>query len=126
MRSVAKVCQWCQKTSRQKPCEHCGNPKPKPESQRENYRGSAASRGYGARWQRWRAAILRRMASTGDWDGMCDRCGKMISGSIHCDHITPVASASDPLFYDRENIQFLHPGCHAEKTAEDKQKGLTR
>lgn len=123
MRLVARVCRHCQQTAKQKPCEHCGNPKPK---QKTEYRGSSTSRGYGYKWQQWRAAILKRMASTGEWDGSCDRCKKLIVGMIHCDHIKPVIDAKDPLFYDRKNIQFLHPACHSQKTAEDKRKGLTR
>ena len=66
------------------------------------------------------------MRAKGEWNGNCDRCGKAVLGMIHCDHIEPVDSKDDPRFYDRSNVQFLHPACHSEKTAEDKVKGNTR
>jgi hypothetical protein len=54
-------------------------------------------------------------------------CKKPFGGaSPHADHITPVHSQDDPLFFDESNIQFLHPECHAEKTRKDMKAGLTR
>jgi 5-methylcytosine-specific restriction endonuclease McrA len=46
--------------------------------------------------------------------------------SPHADHIIPVTSENDPLFYDEKNIQFLHPECHGVKTKKDVAQGLTR
>lgn len=53
-------------------------------------------------------------------------CGRLILDSIHVDHIEPVTGDKDPRFYDRTNIQFLHAGCHSQKTVEDKRQGKTR
>lgn len=53
-------------------------------------------------------------------------CGEMIEAEIHVDHIVPVKASSDPGFFRRDNVQFLHPGCHSRKTAQDKANGGTR
>lgn len=50
----------------------------------------------------------------------------MITGEIHVDHKVPVTDAKDPLFFERTNLQFLHPACHSSKTREDRKRGLTR
>lgn len=121
---VPKVCRYCQRTTKERPCEHCGKPEAKDTA--EAYRKSSSERGYGGKWKTWRAAILKRLRATGEWGGNCDRCGRVILKSVHCDHIEPVSGADDPRFYDRTNIQFLHAGCHSEKTIEDRKSGKTR
>lgn len=57
---------------------------------------------------------------------LCAMCSKVFVTTPHADHIKPVQSAGDPLFYAESNIQFLHPACHGKKTVEDMRKGLTR
>jgi hypothetical protein len=42
------------------------------------------------------------------------------------DHITPVKSKNDPLFWVHSNHQGLSLACHALKTMEDRAKGMTR
>lgn len=42
------------------------------------------------------------------------------------DHVVPVQSADDPLFFDVGNWQSLCRACHDEKTGEDRRAGLTR
>lgn len=120
---VARVCRWCQSTAREKPCEHCGQPKQRTS---DRHRGTSTERGYGWKWRQWRESIIRRMRQTREWDGNCDMCGKIILRSIHCDHIEPVTGPKDTRFYDRTNIQFLHAACHSMKTIEDKRQGKTR
>jgi 5-methylcytosine-specific restriction endonuclease McrA len=80
--------------------------------------------GYGRKWQRFRESLFKQRAKQGI---VCAMCGLAFgSEPPHADHIIPVTSADDPLFYDESNIQFLHPGCHGEKTKQDVRKGLTR
>lgn len=81
--------------------------------------------GYGRKWQRFRERLYRARAKAGNV--LCAKCG-LAFGSVspHADHIIPVQSNDDPLFYDADNIQFLHPACHAEKTVQDVAQGATR
>lgn len=85
---------------------------------------SSHSKGYGMRWRRFRERLFRERARSGV---VCAMCGLAFGGrSPHADHIEPVLSNDDPLFYDQNNIQFLHPACHASKTVQDVAKGATR
>ena len=82
-------------------------------------RPSAAARGYGARW---RHTSRRHLAA----NPLCLRC--LAAGSTvaaECtDHIKPVTSASDPLFWLASNHQALCWSCHSTKTTtEDAGKG---
>jgi 5-methylcytosine-specific restriction endonuclease McrA len=85
---------------------------------------STATKGYGRRWQRFRERLIRKRAREGI---TCGICGKAFGvESPHADHIVPVLSADDPLFYEETNIQFLHPACHGRKTSDDVRAGTTR
>jgi len=85
---------------------------------------STAAKGYGRRWRRFRERLFRKRARQGV---TCAMCGKAFgSESPHADHIVPVLSADDPLFYEESNIQFLHPACHGRKTDADVRAGATR
>lgn len=54
----------------------------------------------------------------------CAMCGLAFGGeSPHFDHIIPIQGENDPLFYDEDNIQFLHRKCHSEKTVRDMKHG---
>jgi 5-methylcytosine-specific restriction endonuclease McrA len=58
---------------------------------------------------------------------MCAVCGLAFGlEPPHADHIIPVQSKDDPLFFEPSNIQFLHSHCHGLKTASDVANGLTR
>lgn len=74
-------------------------------------RGSAAERGYGARWQRLRKEFLRAHP-------LCVRC--MDLGSVRSadvvDHIKP-HKGNKNLFWDQANWQALCASCHNRKTA---------
>jgi 5-methylcytosine-specific restriction endonuclease McrA len=80
--------------------------------------------GYGRKWQRFVKTLYQKRVREGK--GLCAMCGLAFVSTPHGDHIEPVTSADDPLFYKESNIQFLHPGCHGEKTKQDVRKGLTR
>ena len=78
-------------------------------------RGSAAQRGYDARW----TAYSRQYRK--DYP-LCVRClaaGLLVSVERggHVDHIKPVTGPHDPLFWDPANHQSLCRSCHSEKTA---------
>jgi 5-methylcytosine-specific restriction endonuclease McrA len=88
-------------------------------------RQSAAKRGYGERWNRFRKQLIESFARQGK-SLNCAECGRLIKGSPHFDHIVPVKSADDQRFYDEANIQLLHRSCHGAKTRRDMQQGATR
>lgn len=125
MAKVGRVCTYCRKTKYERPCEHCGRPKPT-YSHHDSKRENSHKRGYTRKWRKFRERLIKHAITSGEWDGCCDLCGRSITGMIHADHIQPVKDSSDPLFYDRTNIQFLHPACHSQKTREDAQSGQTR
>lgn len=76
-------------------------------------RGTAASRGYGNKWQRLRKQYLREHP-------LCVRChriGRLIPATV-VDHITP-HSGDMRLFWDVNNLQALCKPCHDKKTAKE-------
>jgi 5-methylcytosine-specific restriction protein A len=92
------------------PCE-----KHKRQAQREyeSRRGSAASQGYGSRWQRASDAFKRKHP-------LCVKCqaAGIIRASEEVDHVTPHRGNTD-LFWDQSNWQALCKPCHSRKTAEE-------
>ncbi len=77
----------------------------------EGRRGSAAIRGYGAKWRTARKAFLKR-------NPLCFECqGKgILKAAAVVDHIIP--HKGDPgLFWDESNWQALCKTCHDRKTA---------
>lgn len=92
----------------------------------EPIRESSAKRGYDRKWREWRETTWKRIVSSGTIP-KCAECGLQFGiESPHFDHIEPVQSADDPNFYDTNNIQFLHLGCHVKKTNRDVRNGKTR
>jgi 5-methylcytosine-specific restriction protein A len=81
-------------------------------SANEARRGSAASRGYGREWQRARADYLERYPLC----LMCSQAGQVCEAA-EVDHIKPVGSAEDSLFWVESNWQPLCGECHKRKTA---------
>ena len=79
-------------------------------------RGSSTQRGYGSRWQRYRAWRLQQPEYT--LCVMCDAAGR-ITPATDVDHIVRVNGADDPLFWDRSNHQSLCHRCHSIKTAQE-------
>lgn len=99
--------------------------------QTEQRRGSAASRGYGWRWNLLRIAFIRelvnrqvppvcgaRLDGLSSADSLCTVEGLFVFDGLDCDHIEAHEGNSDPRFWDMSNLQLLcHDRCHARKTA---------
>lgn len=82
-------------------------------------RPNAHRRGYGRKWRKYAAAYLAR-------NPLCVRClaAEVTRAAEHVDHIEPVSSGSDPLFWKSSNHQALCQSCHSRKTAtEDTGRG---
>ena len=86
-------------------------------TERERWRGTAASRGYDADWQRVRLEALKRDKY------LCQNCLKndRITPATMVDHIIPII-VNPALRLVIENLQSLDDQCHAIKTAEDRKK----
>tara|TARA_Y100000310_G_scaffold307235_1_gene349164 strand:+ start:2698 stop:3339 length:642 start_codon:yes stop_codon:yes gene_type:complete len=84
---------------------------------RDKARGSAAARGYGARWQKARRVFLMS-------NPLCVCCERMghTEAAIVVDHIIPHKGDMD-LFWKRSNWQGLCEYHHAVKTAGERQWG---
>ena len=74
-------------------------------------RGTAASRGYGARWRKAREAFLRQHPLCAE----CHASGRFAAATV-VDHIRP-HKGDRRLFWDRSNWQALCRECHDRKTA---------
>lgn len=83
--------------------------------QYDNERGTAAQRGYDARWRKARILFLRRHPIC-----ECDECkrlGRILPATV-VDHIKP--HKGDPkLFWDKNNWQAMAKSCHDRKTAKE-------
>ena len=98
---------------------YCDAHAPEARRQREQWKGSAASRGYDAAWQRVRLRILKRD------NYLCIPCLKRgrITPAEAVDHIVPIRVAPDRRL-DETNCQAIGVvcGCHHQKTMEDQAK----
>ena len=76
-------------------------------------RGNAASRGYGARWRKYREAYLRAKP-------LCEECERehCVSAANVVDHIEP-HKGDHKLMWDPRNHQALCKQCHDRKTARE-------
>nr|WP_084233537.1 HNH endonuclease signature motif containing protein [Papillibacter cinnamivorans] len=80
---------------------------------RDRMRGSAAERGYNARWQKARDGFLAKHP-------LCESCmqsGKLVPATV-VDHIKP-HKGDKALFWDSSNWQALCKRCHDIKTAKE-------
>lgn len=77
----------------------------------EAKRGTAAQRGYDARWRRTRAAQLRRQP-------ICP-CGSLATDVDHIDGLGPKA----PLGHTASNLRSLCHSCHSRRTGRDQPGG---
>lgn len=92
---------------------------------KERERGSASSRGYGSRWQRYRLQYLAEHP-------LCVRCeaaGRTVAARV-VDHVVPHKGNED-LMWNPENHQalcdFTSPwNCHGAKSLEDGSGGFGR
>lgn len=91
-------------------CNVCG-PRRQTESEYDQRRGSAASRGYDRRWRRLRAMILARQP-------LCVMClaENRVTPAIELDHIVPLRDGGDN---SEDNLQPLCKSHHSRKTARD-------
>lgn len=105
-----------------KPCAHPGCPAltlkkycPRHERQKarvyDQQRGSAAARGYDARWRRYREQFLREHPYCTE----CERHGRVTPATV-VDHEKPHKGDPD-LFWNPANHQPLCQPCHDSKTA---------
>ena len=76
----------------------------------DSNRASSAARGYGYKWQKARAAYLRRHP-------LCCECAKsgLLVAATDVDHIQPHRGDRN-LFWDQSNWQSLCSSCHSRKT----------
>lgn len=74
----------------------------------DEYRGSAASRGYGHNWRKIRKMVLSRDPLCADTFGI-----GCTSVSRHADHIIPKRHGGEDVL---ENLQGLCDSCHSRKT----------
>jgi len=92
-----------------------------PEHRREEQRrydrerGSAARRGYGARWRRLRLMILARHPLCADPYGIHAERGEIVAAT-EIDHIIPRSAGGTD---DPANLQPLCRQCHSRKTARE-------
>lgn len=78
----------------------------------EKSRATAAERGYGSRWQRYREIYLQQHPAC----VKCQAAGRaMRSQEREVDHIIP-HRGDQKLFWDPDNHQTLCKPCHSEKT----------
>lgn len=84
-------------------------------------RGTAAQRGYTARWSRARGRFLAKHP-------FCGHCKAedQVTVATEVDHIVPVDGADDPLFWDESNWQGLCGTHHRRKTAREQGAGPAR
>lgn len=80
----------------------------------DKQRGSAASRGYNYRWQKYRKWFFMQPENV-----LCVKCLEegFYELATEIDHIVPVTGPNDPGFYEPTNHQPLCHSCHSRKTA---------
>lgn len=83
--------------------------------QQDENRPNSAQRGYGGRWQRYRAIYLKEHP-------LCVECYKKgdITPASEIDHIQPISHKNDPLFWNPTNHQALCKSCHSRKTMKER------
>jgi 5-methylcytosine-specific restriction enzyme A len=100
--------QGCAGVVRDGVCSVCGPLRVAGQRALDERRGTAAQRGYGGRWQRYRAMYLRSHPLC----VACERAG-ITTPATDVDHIVPRrAGGSD----EESNLQALCHACHSAKT----------
>ena len=111
-----------------------GGPCPAHATQREQRRGSAASRGYGRRWEAFKWSFISALSAA----GITPACGASLPGGphtkaysrcaaegrlevrgLHLDHDPPLTDDERQhrrTVCDRARVGLLCPSCHARKT----------
>lgn len=93
-----------------------GGPCEKHKRQKERQRGSAAERGYGSRWQRYREWFLSQPENA--LCRICERKRGKVTAATVVDHIIPHKGDYN-LFWDPDNHQPACKPCHDAKTASE-------
>jgi 5-methylcytosine-specific restriction endonuclease McrA len=75
--------------------------------EREQFRGSKQSRGYGGEWER--ISLLKRQANA-----VCEMCKAAPADDV--DHIVPFDGVDDPKRTEWQNLQSICRACHNCKT----------
>ena len=90
---------------------YCEKHKKKHDAQYNKQRGSAASRGYGAKWRKLRLMFLRA-------NPLCRECLNqgIIKEATDVDHIIPLKNGGTN---EWSNLQSLCHECHSRKTARE-------
>ena len=90
-------------------CSRCGPLRVKVRREHDERRGTAASRGYGARWQRVRAMALRAQP-------LCAECARQgrVTPATDVHHIVKRRDGGPDSF---ENLEALCHACHSRITA---------
>jgi len=76
-------------------------------TEREQFRGSKQSRGYGGEWER--ISLLKRQANP-----VCEVCNDATADDV--DHIVPFIGVTDPKRTEWKNLQSICRDCHNRKT----------
>ena len=90
--------------------QYCDRHKKQEQKQYDKQRGTAAQRGYGSRWKKYRRWYLQRYPLCVNYDE-CHNVATVV------DHIKPVSKGG--AFYDPENHQAMCTPCHDSKTARE-------
>jgi 5-methylcytosine-specific restriction enzyme A len=98
----------CSNLTRERYCEQHQHLETERRKQYEKKRGTAAQRGYGARWRKARKWYLMN-------NPICVSCGDV---ATVVDHIIPHKGNYD-LFWDKNNWQSLCSSCHSRKTVKE-------
>ena len=88
---------------------YCAKHQNQTEHHYEKVRGSAASRGYGYRWQKYRKQFLAE-------NPLCINFKECHHVAVLVDHKRP-SRGDSPLFWDPDNHQAMCKACHDTKTA---------
>ena len=87
----------------------------------DNRRGTAAERGYDAKWQRFRIGIIEAnmMRHGSRRYPVCERCEQKIMGKAEAHVHHKIEHGGDPaLLFDRSNCMVLCRSCHSLVTFE--------
>lgn len=95
-------------------CRYCSTHAQQRQREYDQQRGSAASRGYDARWRKLRRLVLNRQPLCADPYGVHAKRGEVVAAT-DVDHIVSKRTGgTDSL----DNLQALCHSCHSRKTVE--------